>query len=250
MGFFLGNGGIIKGEFTQSLYEVFDFLTNTVGEIFYPFLSMFSKADLREFKKSLLEGKFSSDPSTFSFGVDKLKTFQINSLFNFLVQDSDPKPIFDNAFEKFGAMQSPQSMDPLFTKRPKETLFQEVFQDVEKFYFINLFFLFSLTESLNFIFFGKQEKKKKFTQIKNSSYFFLPKRSFQKTQDQIFEQGALDQKTLNLKSDTHEFMSRNFGLWPDASAQNLFFQKNLILLNPLKLGFLFGVFVDAFKVGS
>lgn len=232
VGFFLGNGGIIKGEFTQSLYEVFDFMTKqilpNVGQIFSPLLSMVSKANLTEFKKSLLEGNFSS------------------------------------------------TMDPVFIKLPKETLFQELFQKVagggypslnvmlgpphwqpdafgqnlEKFYFLNLFFLFCLIESLNFIFFGKQYKKNKLTERKNSSYFFLPKQSFQKTQDKRFEQGAFGQKTVNLKSDNYEFRSRKFGLWPEASVQKLFFQKKFILLNPMKLGFLFGLFVDAFKVGS
>jgi hypothetical protein len=75
-------------------------------------------------------------------------------------------------------------------------------------YFINLFFLFSLIESVNFAFFRKSNKSSQATQ----SNFAKKNHSFLITTD--------------------------------------LFKKNVLLLNPLKLGFLFGLFVDAFKVGS
>ena len=89
-----------------------------------------------------------------------------------------------------------------------QTSFPPFFHKIEKFYFINLFVLFSLIESVNFAFFRKNNKRSQATQ----SNFTKKNHSFLITTD--------------------------------------LFKKNALLLNPLKLGFLFGLFVDAFKVGS
>lgn len=91
-------------------------------------------------------------------------------------------------------------------------------------YFLNLVFLFFLVESLNLSFLKSGDDPQKQKNLRG-----LGQKSFPKNLEK--------RKVASVIRVTQFFI------------ENWFLQKTF-LLNPLKLGFLFGVFVDAFKVGS
>jgi hypothetical protein len=171
--------------------------------------------------------KESLDSWGFETLFNKLKTFKFNSFVNFLQDQTPLTPIEKNISPNSSPIPSLEDSknQRFFTQISKERVSQDFFPNLEKFYFTNLFFLFFLIESLNFAFLGgNSPQNKKFLQrenpnsLKKKQYFFAS----------IHSLNAIKEK-----------MSGNF-----------FFQKKMSVLNPLKLGFLFGLFVDAFKVGS
>lgn len=98
------------------------------------------------------------------------------------------------------------------------------FPSLDNFYFLNLVFLFFLVESLNFSLLGAANRPQKQKYGRGLIKISVPK---------TLQRGRLSSVVPGRPSLT----------------ENSFLEK-AFLLNPLKLGFLFGVFVDAFKVGS
>jgi hypothetical protein len=202
IGFFLGNGGIIKGEFTQTLYEVTHFLTHKMFSEYgggNPIQQFFFGISLKTNGSLGCVPNESPLPTIrdfgfFSLGGDELRSPGACEAHTFLDSTGYPD----------GGNPAPTNLKTdTFDPRSKMS-FPNCFFNLEKLYFINLFLLFSLIESVNFAFFrnnnkGNEPKLSNFA-AKNNSFDLL--------------------------------------------------KKNAFLLNPLKLGLLFGLFVDAFKVGS
>ena len=174
LGFFLGNGGLIKGDFTENIYEFFSLLIKKI------FTFNLSNIDIFDFQK----------PSQF-----QVLPFILEEP-NFQVPSNTKELISTNL----------GLADILGASPP----------NIPSFHFLNLLILFCFFESINFSFVDSQKQKN---------------RLFSFTLQQLMEQKKTDDKEPFL-------------------TQTRFFRQNLIVFNPVKLGFFFGLFVDAFKVGS